>query len=317
VTAARLAAVVLNFRTPALTAASVRALQASTRRVDDLLVVDNGSGDGSEAALRGAVPDVTILQTGANLGFSGGCNAGIRHVLDRGADLVLLANSDLEVSPGCLGTLEAALAAQPGLGVVGPALVSSAGPPVVESLGIRFSRVTGRLRHRSFGRPPGPVRAGAGGIRPVDAVSGCAMLVKREVFERIGELAEEYFFGFEDVDFCVRARRAGFRTGCVEGAVARHRGAGTIGRRSPRRLYFAARNHLLLARRAAPLPGPLSALRGAWIVGLNLAHALFVAEVPAHAGVRAVAAGVRDYLRGRFGDSPGGDDRALPATGPP
>jgi hypothetical protein len=312
VSARRLAAVVLNFRTPALTQACVRALQASARPVDDLLVVDNGSGDGSETALRAALPGAAILQTGANLGFSGGSNRGIRRVLGRGADLVLLANSDLEVTPGCVGALEAALAADPGLGVVGPALVSAIEPAVVESLGIRFSPATGRLRHRSFGRPAAGVRAGAGEVRLVDAVSGCAMLVRREVFERAGELAEEYFFGFEDVDFCLRARRAGFATACVEGASAWHRGSGTIGRRSPRRLYFAARNHLLLARRVAPLPGPLAALRGAAIVALNLGHALFVAEPSAAVGVRAVAAGVRDYLAGRFGD--GGSPDAGPGA---
>jgi hypothetical protein len=291
--------VVLNYRTPELTLVCARALRASTRPVDDLIVVDNGSADGTDARLRVALPGARILQAGANLGFSGGANLGIRAALAEGAELVFLANSDVEVAPGCLGYLEAALLARPGLGIVGPSVVSRDDPGVVESLGASFSPLTGRLRHRGAGRRLG--EAALGECRTVDAVSGCAMLVRREVFERVGLLAADYFFSFEDLDFCLRARRAGFASAWVGAARACHGGSQTIGRASPRRLYFAARNHLLLARRAAPCPAPLAALRGALIVAFNLGHALLRSPVPAAQGIAAVGRGVRHHLAGRYG----------------
>ena len=298
--ARRLAAVVLNYRTPDLTLACARSLAASARPVDLLVVVDNGSGDGSEARLREGLPAATVLQAGANLGFSAGSNLGIRAALAADTALLFLVNSDVEVAPECLGRLEATLASWPDLGIAGPAVLSRDEPGVVETLGASFSPVTGRMRHRGFGRR---VEVGTlGGCREVDAVSGCAMLVRREVFERAGFLCDEYFFSFEDLDFCLRARRAGFRTACVEDAVVHHQGSRTIEPASPRRLYFATRNHLLLARRAAPLPVPLATLRGAWIVALNVAHALARSRVPAGPGLAAVGRGVRDHLGGRYGD---------------
>jgi hypothetical protein len=291
--------VVLNYRTPELTLACARALRSSTRPLDDLIVVDNGSGDGSEARLRAALPGAGILQAGANLGFAGGANLGIGAALAAGADLVFLANSDVEVAPGCLGSLEAALRARPDLGIVGPSVLTRDDPGIVETQGASFSPLTGRMRHRGAGRRVDEREREA--CRVVDAVSGCAMLVRREVFERIGLLADDYFFSFEDLDFCLRARCAGFRSGWVGAAAACHGGSRTIGPASPRRLYFAARNHLLLARRAAPLPAPLAALRGALVVALNLGHALARSPVPAAQGLRAIGRGVWDHLAERYG----------------
>ena len=76
------------------------------------------------------------------------------------------------------------------------------------------------MRHRAAGRRFAAV--GSDAIRLVDAVSGCVMLIRREVFERIGLLDEAYFFSFEDIDFCLRARKAGFHTACVQDARAYH-----------------------------------------------------------------------------------------------
>ena len=102
----------LNFQTPDETLLSVQALRQSDRPIDDLIVVNNGSGEGRGAlhpAITTGAPGVTVLHTGANLGFSGGMNAGIRDAVARGADRVLLVNSDVIVPPNCIGRLEDAL----------------------------------------------------------------------------------------------------------------------------------------------------------------------------------------------------------------
>ena len=123
-------------------------------------------------------------------------------------------------------------------------------PDRVASLGIRFDRATGRMRNGGVGDTLAPPLETP--WRQTDAVNGAVMLVTREVFDRIGLLDEEYFFGFEEIDFCVRARDAGFAVGVDSRAVAYHRGGATLEAGSARRFYFAARNHLRLAGARRP-----------------------------------------------------------------
>ena len=104
--------------------------------------------DRSADRLRQLLPDVTIVETGRNLGFPAGCNVGIRMALDGGADRVLLVNSDAVLAPDALAELLAASRADPVAGIVGPALLSRAEPDRLESAGISYSISTGRMRHR-------------------------------------------------------------------------------------------------------------------------------------------------------------------------
>jgi GT2 family glycosyltransferase len=290
--AARLGAVVVNYRTAEDTIACVGALGA----IDPLVVVDNGSGDGSAAALRAALPAARIVETGANLGFSGGCNAGIRRALADGAQRILLVNSDAWVPADCIARLEHALDERPEIGIVAPAIARRSRPGTLETAGIRFSRWSGRMWNLGAG--------GAAPARPrlrlVDGVSGCVMLVRRDVFERAGLFDEAFFYSFEDLEFCLRARAAGFGVACVEGATALHEGSRSIGARSPRRVYFATRNHLLVGRRA-PAPWGARGLRQGSIVLVNLLHVVVTRPAPLADGLRAFAAGVWHHLRRQYG----------------
>jgi GT2 family glycosyltransferase len=293
----RIAAVIVNFRTADATLRAASALAASERPIDRLILVDNGSGDDSADRLRSAFPGARLVETGANLGFAGGTNRGIEAAIEGGADLVLLVNSDAELEPGCLGALEAALAARSQLGLVGPALVAP--DRRIESLGLRWSPLSGRVRNRGAGRPADTL-APLSSPRVVDGVSGCVMLIRRRLLDATGGFDERYFYALEDLDLCLRAREKGFGTACVETARAHHEGSATIGARSPRRLYFATRNHLLLAK-GAPLLPPLGVLRSASIVAQHLAQAIITAPAPRLAGLAAVARGIFDHLRRRYG----------------
>ena len=169
----------------------------------------------------------------------------------------------------------------------------------MSSAGIFFSERSGRMRHRASGRRVAAL--GSESVRIVDAVSGCVMLIRREVFERIGLLDEAYFFSFEDIDFCLRARDAGFQTACVQDARAYHEGGRTIGRRSSRRVYFGTRNHLRLAARVGHRSSRV--LRLGLVAGFNAAYVLMSPESPLIGGFTAFVRGVRDYANGR--DGPG------------
>ena len=299
----RLAAVVLNYGTPRDTVESVEALQLSRRPLDELIVVDNCSTDDSETHLRKHLPGITVIQTGENLGFSGGNNVGIRFALLRGADQVLLVNSDVTLDPDCTGHMERALRQNDGLGIAGPSVLARSEPEMVASLGITFSPTTCRMLHLGFGQRFDPDQMPP--VRPVDGVSGCAMMIKREVFHKIGLLSEEYFFSFEDLDICLRARNAGFQTICVGPAIAYHEGGRSIGKRSPRRIYFATRNHLLMANRVVRAPiAPVALARNGVITGLNLAHVLLTADTPRKEGLEAMVQGIWHHMWKRYGDGP-------------
>ena len=156
-----------------------------------MLVVDNGSTDGSEEAVRGAFPTVSILQTGANLGFAGGNNAGIRYALDRGADAVLLLNNDTEVEPDFLKPMVDRLESDSRTGIVGASIAYHSAPERLWAFGGgRFDTATGWVRHLQV--PVGEDALRSAGTRHF-YVTGCTMLLRRELIEEVGDLATSYF----------------------------------------------------------------------------------------------------------------------------
>ena len=296
-----IAAVVLNHRTADDTILAVLSLRAADAGVR-VIVVDNASADDSVRRLR-AIPGIELIELHENVGFPAGCNAGIERALAAGAGAVLLVNSDIIVPPDAAGVLCAMLEQDATTGIVGPVVRKRSTPDIIESAGIRYDVTTGRMRLLEHG-VSASARNGVGSpfTRTVDAVAGCAMMVRREVFDAIGPLREDYYFGFEDLDFCLRARQRGFNTVCCGSAFVLHQGHRSIGRQSTERAYYATRNHLLLAARHPP--GSTSLQRGmrlTRVLALNLAHAGRGEEMPRLRSLGSCLAGAWDYVQGRTG----------------
>jgi GT2 family glycosyltransferase len=263
-----------------------------------VLIVENGTG--GSGAIHRATPgaaEVPRLSLPDNLGFAGGMNAGVQQHLAGGCDRILLLNNDAVLEPGCLSLLVEALE-DPGLGAVGPVILR-AEDGRVESRGLRVDLRRGRVRLEGAGA----VVDDGGAATSVDGLSGAVLMTTAEALARVGLLDPDYFFSFEDVDWCVRARRAGFELRVVAAARARHAGSRTIGR-SPERLYFAARNHLRCAEKLEPLDGLARAWRRVTILARNLAFALAQRDVGRARACRAVIAGFRDARAGRLGRRP-------------
>ena len=185
--------------------------------------------------------------------------------------------------------------------IAAPLLLARHDPATVASAGIDYDRRTGRMRERHAGRARTSVDLSAG---PQLAASGCVLLVTRTAWERVGLLDERYFFGFEDIDLCLRARAAGLSTCFESHAVAYHEGGGSLGPTAPSRFYFAARNHLLLAG-DHHAGGPVARVgRPLSVLALNVAHALISPGGSKAAKLRATLRGALDYARGRFGGAP-------------
>ena len=212
----------------------------------ELVVVDNGSTDGSPAIIRVRFPDVTLVETGENLGFTGGNNLGLRRALEQGADYALLLNNDTEVAPDFLRLLVEAAEADPRIGIVGPTIYYHAQPQVIWSAGGHIDWRRGRtwmlglneFDVGQFGDEP----------RDVDFVTGCALLVKRAVMEQVGLLDERFFAYYEETEWCVRARRAGFHIAHVPRATVWHKMPLDGRESSPSVHYYMTRNRLLFLK---------------------------------------------------------------------
>lgn len=217
----------------------------------EVLVVDNGSSDGSRALLESRFPKLPLISTGENLGYAGGNNVGIRYWLDRGKDSVVLINNDITVEAGFLAPLFAALDADPELGLVGPLILRQDEPNKIECAGLDVGMMTGLTRLKGLGE----VDVGQfDGVRIVEHPMGACLLVRRAVFDRIGLLDESFFMYSEEVEFAQRAAGAGFRSAVVGDSKVLHKSRMSSNQVPGLVLYYGTRNSVLLRRRIASRP---------------------------------------------------------------
>lgn len=277
----------------------------SLRAADDgqaltVVAVDNGSVDGSADAIAERFPEVVLVRSERNLGFSGGVNAGAAAAFERGADAVLLLNNDMVVEPSFVRPLAEASAASD-VGAVCSQILFADPPERVWYAGARFDPLRGHQgRNLGFGLP----RLDPS-VPPytVDCACGGAMLVPRRAWETVGPLDEGLFAYREDLDWSLRARAAGLRLLVAPASVVWHRVSGSSGgASSPTSLYYDTRNLLVVVTRRAPLTG-LAALRRS--TGIVVAHVVQALLSPRRlAGLRAVLEGALDARRGRLGERP-------------
>jgi GT2 family glycosyltransferase len=200
--------VVLNWNGADRTLACLESLAAADLRGASVLVVDNGSHDGSADAVRRRFPAQEVLVLPQNVGFAGGNNAGIGVGLERGADAVLLLNNDTRVAPDFLPPLLDAWRSGPRCAAVSSAILRMDRPDMLDVAWIEL-----RLDRRSVVQIVGvnePLGPGFDARREVEAAVGCSVLLDAGALRAVGLLDEAYFAYHEDVDWCLRARRAGY-----------------------------------------------------------------------------------------------------------
>ena len=249
-----LAIVVLNYRTPDLTLTCLESLQPQLDAQTRLIVVDNASGDGSAdrieqgIAVRGLRAE--LLRSPINGGFAAGMNFGIEST---DADAYVLLNSDTVVRPDAIARLRAAMKEHPSAGIIGPALIGENGE-VVASYFRDFHPMSELLRSARTGpiqkllaRYSVLLPKASQPIEPEWIAFACA-LVRREVIERIGPLDDGYFMYFEDVDYCRRARAAGFKVLYWPSAEVVHYSGGSSGVTDPGELQKRAPRYYYEAR---------------------------------------------------------------------
>jgi hypothetical protein len=292
------AVVVLNWNGRDDTLACLRSLEAVRAPELVTIVVDNGSTDGTVAAAREAFPGVELIETGANLGFAGGNNVGIRRALELGVDSVLVLNNDIEVDPGFVQALVDEGARRPDAGALCSKILFADPPGLIWFAGASFDPRAGyNGRQRGYREPDGE---GFADVVETDRACGAAMLVPRAVLEQVGLFDEGLFLYVEDTEWSLRARDAGHRLYVVPASRVVHRvSAGSGGEGSPSTLYYDTRNTIAVCERHSPLPWLGTRRRRGLIVAAHLAQALLKGR--RREGVSAVLAGWRDARAGRLG----------------
>ena len=226
----------------------------------NILVVDNGSTDGSQEKLGAFLTSFTahpaqLIENTDNLGFAGGNNVGMRKALKNGAELIVLLNNDTKVEPTFLKELVTVVQKHHTIGMLNPKILHMDKGERTK----RFWFIGGKINwlrtqgtHRDYNKEDSG-QLDHKEFLPSEYATGCCVMVKRSVIEEIGLLSEDYFLYDEDVEWSLHARNAGWQCAVAPKAVIFHEGGSATGPGSPLYFRYHVRNGLLLSLKAAGL----------------------------------------------------------------
>ncbi len=286
------AALVLNYNGREVTLQTLASLRAMTYPACTPVLIDNGSSDGSSEAVAAAFPDVEQVRVEVNEGPAAGVNAGLEWGLERDFDYLLVLNNDIEVAPDMLDELVAVAESEPAVACVGPKCYYFWDRDRLWSAGGRLRFGESVTKERGMGEID---RGRYERTEEVDYINGCAMLIPRQVVEAVGLFDPLYFLSVEDADWCMRAKRLGYRCYYAPRAVLWHMVSHTVGVYVPSKTFHNGRSTAIFVRRYA---GPLQWMKF-WLLLAAAIPAAFVRELPrgnqraAIAKLKGVIAGLR------------------------
>jgi GT2 family glycosyltransferase len=247
----RVSIIVLTWKNYDLTRDCLESLRKLDYTNIEIVLVDNGSGDGSAEKLASEFPEVRLIKNEKNLGFPGGNNVALRDALARNPDYFLLLNNDTLVAPDFLSKMIQVAESDDKIGIVNPKILYFEPSDRIWFAGGFYkpwwntAKVCGENR-RDVGKYDD--------TREITFVTGCAFLIKTSVVRQIGLLDEIFFLGFEDLDWTVRAARAGFRAFYVGSAVIWHKASYDTRKNLGKPVidFYRTRNSILFARKHVP-----------------------------------------------------------------
>jgi GT2 family glycosyltransferase len=245
----RVAAVITNWNGGEENLACIDSILAQGIEPNDIVFVDNASVDGSPDQVEQRYPGLVVLRMTENTGYAEASNCGARHALAAGADAILLVNNDAALTAGMLALLLEAFEEHPEVGIVGPRVLYKDRVDLLWSAGGALTwrqNLSTLLGHDRLDAERWRID------RDVDYIPGCVMLIRQAVLDEVGLLDPKFFAYMEDIDYCLRARDAGFRVRMIGRAAALHRVSHTTGGGyNPRRKYMMGVNSIWFLRRHA------------------------------------------------------------------
>ena len=264
-----------------------------------VILVDNASKDDSIEAVHREFPQVQIIPLTTNLGYAGNNNIGIQAALDQGADWIFILNDDTVLDPSCLSLLIETSKLDPAIGIAGPMVYHFEAPEVIQSAGGMLGKYWQSTHLGKDELDHGQFKS----VRPVQWISGCAILVRRAMIEQVGMLDPNYFLYWEETEWCIRAGNAGWKIMHIPQAKLWHKGASTWQQPKPYVTYYTTRNQLFtLAKYEAPL--------GVWIFTFFQLFRILASWTlkprwrPMREHRDAMWMGLINFLQGRWGPMP-------------
>jgi GT2 family glycosyltransferase len=264
-----------------------------------IILLDNLSTDNSVEAVRQRYPDVQIIELHENLGYAGNNNIGIKAAMEQAADWIFVLNDDTILDPACLSSLVDIGESDRLIGMIGPMVYHFDEPDIIQSAGGALGRY---WLNRHWGKDE-PDHGQFATAREVEWISGCAILVRRNLIEQVGLLDADYFLYWEETEWCIRASKAGWRIYHVPQAKLWHKGVQRNYQPKPYVTYYVTRNRLFtLGKHHAPW--------SAWFVAfLQISQTLLSWSIkPKWRSLRehrnAMWKGLIDFLQHRFGPMP-------------
>ncbi|OGN52716.1 MAG: hypothetical protein A2Z85_01495 [Chlamydiae bacterium GWA2_50_15] len=250
--------IILNWNGKDDTLACLASLQSVFYAPFRIVVVDNGSSDGSIDAIESAYPAVALLKNQENLGFAEGNNIGAQFALKEGADWIFLLNNDTVVEPGILSAFSAHFQTHPN------SSLSGAVPFLFDQKSLTLDHLGGRWNAKKaqfdlIGKGAPFHEELFSRLPELDYACGCSLMIRRDVVEKIGLFDARFFLLWEEADFCLRAKRAGFLLSICKEALLRHKVSASFVGGKPQSRYYWWRNRLLFIELNVT-PGPRVAL---------------------------------------------------------
>lgn len=214
----------------------------------EIVIIDNGSTDGSSEKILSEGFRVRILRAKKNLGFTGGNNLGLSEAFRQGAKYAFLLNNDTVLEADAIGNLVEAAEKHTNAGILAPVMHYYDNPSEIWFAGARLDLSRGEALHDVCLKPER-----TDGLYESPWVSGCAMLVRMTAVEQVGGFDDRFYLTWEDVDWCVRMTLAEWMVAVVPNALIYHKGGRSGAKLSDVKSYYAVRNSLLLARKHAGL----------------------------------------------------------------
>ena len=284
-----LSIILVNYKQVEQTIECVQSLEKSSLHDFNTIIVDNESTAESASELKAYCRKAVVLPCVNNLGFAGGNNVGIRYAIESGSDLILLLNNDTIVHENLLATLVDTIQSREKVGVVGAKIYYEDRRDLLWFAGGRLSVDKALATHRGIQEKD---NGSFDTLEETDFVTGCCLMTRREVIERIGMLDAGFFLYYEDSDFCIRAKEAGYSVIYQPKAVLYHKVSHSTELDSPVYIYFNLRNKIFFLRKHSS-PGMwirhlpyLSYFYARQLVRLSLKHRNYRATKAALLGLR-------------------------------
>lgn len=268
----------------------------------NIIVVDNGSCDGSGDIIKHKYPDVLVIRNEDNLGYTEANNIGIRYALNNGAEYICILNNDTIVDKHFISTAIAAFNKYNNVGMVGPKILSYHKRNVLWYAGPKTTWIYGRLidiGHRGYGE----IDCGQyDQTKTVGFITGCAFVLHRDVIKKVGYLDNRYFAYFEDIDYCLRAKYAHYNLVYEPKSIVWHKAKSSsfdINTYSSVSMYFGVRNRLLFMKQHGTRYG--------WVIFIPfmILYMLLTYLTYLYSGnmsvVKPIIYGIKDCMCGKFG----------------